>query len=278
MTNTKPVKMSTNTIYIHGYSERETQRLNEQSGILEQLLHSDSIFKPNSKVLEAGCGVGAQTIILARRNPDCSFVSVDISTSSLEIAQRQVKIQKLKNVAFEVSDLRHLPYPDNSFDYVFVCFVLEHIDSQKEALFQLHRVLKPGGKLHVIEGDHGATFWHPETPASLKTWQAFVKVQQSFGHDPLIGRKLTPVLSDVGFKIQNTVPKWVYTDATDTKLRANVIDKIIAPMTATGKSKALELGLIDNETWVQGLKDIQNLAVIPEGTFFYSWFQSIAQK
>ena len=49
--------------YIHAYSKRESERLPDQAETLAELLHHDSVFPVKSKVLEAGCGVGAQTKI-----------------------------------------------------------------------------------------------------------------------------------------------------------------------------------------------------------------------
>ena len=54
------------TRYIHGYSEREDRRLRDQSQTLAELLHQDVVYPAGSRVLEAGCGVGAQTVILAK--------------------------------------------------------------------------------------------------------------------------------------------------------------------------------------------------------------------
>ena len=47
--------------YVHGYSEREAQRLNDQANTIAELLHYDSVWPAGSMILEAGCGVGAQT-------------------------------------------------------------------------------------------------------------------------------------------------------------------------------------------------------------------------
>ncbi len=52
--------------YVHGYGSIENIRLQDQASTLVELLHSDTAYLPGSKVLEAGCGVGAQTITLAR--------------------------------------------------------------------------------------------------------------------------------------------------------------------------------------------------------------------
>lgn len=52
--------------YVHGYNRRENERLWDQAGTLVNLLQQDAAYPPGSTVLEAGCGVGAQTIPLAR--------------------------------------------------------------------------------------------------------------------------------------------------------------------------------------------------------------------
>lgn len=54
-----------NIYYVHGYDERESVRLEDQAHCLNELLHNDSIFPKGSTILEAGCGVGAQTRIIA---------------------------------------------------------------------------------------------------------------------------------------------------------------------------------------------------------------------
>ncbi len=73
--------------YIHGYDPRENERLADQAGTLVDLLHSDTAYASGSNVLEAGCGVGAQTITLARRSPHARFTSVDISAASIAEAR-----------------------------------------------------------------------------------------------------------------------------------------------------------------------------------------------
>ena len=56
-----------NMKYVHGYDPRENIRLQDQASTLVELLHSDTTYPAGSKILEAGCGVGAQTITLAHK-------------------------------------------------------------------------------------------------------------------------------------------------------------------------------------------------------------------
>lgn len=91
-------------------------------------------YPAGSSVMEIGCGVGAQTLNLARNSPDAQITAVDRSAASLAQARRQVTAAGLDNVEFVHADLFALPFPAASFDHVFVCFVLEHLPQPVEAL------------------------------------------------------------------------------------------------------------------------------------------------
>ena len=105
-----------------------------------------------SRVLEAGCGVGAQTVTLARRSPEARFTSVDVSAASIAEARRRADAAGLTNVEFRQADIFALPFAAASFDHVFVCFVLEHLARPVEALAILKRLLRPGRHHHRDRG------------------------------------------------------------------------------------------------------------------------------
>ncbi|HEX2197973.1 MAG TPA: class I SAM-dependent methyltransferase, partial [Burkholderiales bacterium] len=113
--------------YVHGYDEHENRRLQDQAGALVELLHADTAYSAGSRVLEAGCGTGAQTITLARNSPGAAFTCIDISAASLAEARKRADAEGLANVQFRKADLFELPFEPASFDHVFVCFVLEHL-------------------------------------------------------------------------------------------------------------------------------------------------------
>jgi len=116
--------------YVHGYSEREALRLNDQADTLDDIIHNDTLFPPDSFVLEAGCGVGAQTKIIAAKNPDSKFLSVDLSEDSVREARERIGSLGIHNVEFRQADIHNLPFKDASFDSVINCFVLEHLNIQ----------------------------------------------------------------------------------------------------------------------------------------------------
>ena len=94
--------------YVHGYSKRESERLEDQADTLSEILHHDTFFPPGSKVLEAGCGVGAQTVIIAKNSPEANITSIDISKESLNAAKNLIEKEGIKNVHFKQADIMEL--------------------------------------------------------------------------------------------------------------------------------------------------------------------------
>ena len=263
--------------YVHGYSERERQRLHDQSQTLADLLHHDTVYPAGSRVLEAGCGVGAQTVILTANSPQAHFTSIDASPVSVAAAQAAVARAGFGNVSFQVADIFQLPFPEASFDHVFVCFVLEHLREPEEALRRLRAVLKPGGTLTVIEGDHGSTFFHPRSEAAWRTIQCLIDVQAAMGGNALIGRELFPLLLGAGLHPVTVSPRFVYVDASRPAWVEGFTNNTYIAMVEGVRDQALEAGLIDRPAWDKGIADLKASAG-PNGTFCYTFFKAVAAK
>ncbi|PKN86606.1 MAG: SAM-dependent methyltransferase, partial [Deltaproteobacteria bacterium HGW-Deltaproteobacteria-1] len=123
--------------YVHGYHPKENVRLQDQASTLVELLHDDTVYPAGSRVLEAGCGVAAQTDALAKNSPDALITSVDISDVSITEARKKAADAGLANVQFQQADIFNLPFAAEYFDHVFICFVLEHLSRPEEALLAL---------------------------------------------------------------------------------------------------------------------------------------------
>lgn len=258
--------------YVHGYSEREARRLSEQAETLEELLHHDTVYPPGTKVLEAGCGIGAQTVILAKKNPDIKITSIDISSESLEKAIENVRKEGIKNVSFLHADIFSLPFEKESFDHVFICFVLEHLPEPEESLKKLKEVLKPGGTITVIEGDHGSCYFHPEGENAINAWNCLIRVQAQIKGNSLIGRQLYPLLQESGFNNMKVEPRMVYVDSSKPELVDGFILKTIIPMVEGVKIQALKMQMMEEKAWKQGIEELHETAT-SGGTFCYTFFK-----
>jgi SAM-dependent methyltransferase len=263
--------------YVHGYRAREHERLRDQAGTLVDLLHTDTAYPPGSSVLEAGCGVGAQTVTLAQRSPEARFTSVDISAASLAEAQRKVDGAGLTNVELRQGDIFDLPFAPESFDHVFVCFVLEHLARPVDALAVLHGLLAPGGTITVIEGDHGSAYFHPDSPAAQAAIQCQVDLQRAAGGNALIGRQVYPLMVAAGFAAVRVSPRMVYVDSSRPDLVDGFTRKTFTAMIEGVREPALAAGLISAESFDAGVGALHRTAEA-DGVFCYTFFKGVGEK
>ena len=261
------------TDYVHGYSAREGVRLADQASTLTDLLHGDTRYPAGSRVLEAGCGVGAQTVILVANSPGARFTAVDVSADSLAAARERVG----DAVDFHRADIFHLPFPDAHFDHVFVCFVLEHLAEPAAALDALRRVLRPGGSITVIEGDHGSAYFHPDSEPARRAIGSLVEVQRRAGGDALIGRRLYPLLVAAGYRDVHVSPSMVYVDGSRPALVDGFTRKTFTAMVEGVGAQAVGQGLMGEAEWAAGIRDLYRSAEA-DGTFCYTFFKATATR
>ena len=262
--------------YVHGRTEKESERLQYQASRLAHLLHHDTRYPPGARVLEAACGVGAQTIILAKNSPGAEFVSVDISPESLGIAEEQRKREGVNNVTFCEGDIYHLPFEKESFDHVFVCFLLEHLPNPLLALETMRNLVRGGGTITVIEGDHGSALFYPDSRYAHQVIGCLVTVQQQMGGNAMIGRELWHLLCDAGFSQVTVSPRQVYADSSRPEYIEGVRNIFIA-MVEGVRDQALSRGLIDPETWEKGIRDLYQTTE-NSGSFSYTFFKAVGVK
>ncbi len=262
---------------MHGYDERESDRLQDQAGALVALLHSDTAYPPNARVLEAGCGVGAQTITLARNSPHARFVSVDHSAGSLAAARRRIADAGLANVEFLLADIFHLPFTANSFDHVFVCFLLEHLAEPSQALLVLKGLLKPNGTITVIEGDHGSAYFHPDSDDARAAIRCLVDLQRVAGGNGLIGREVYPLLVKAGFSDVTVSPRMVYVDSSKPDLVESFTKKTFTAMVEGMREAATVAGLTPPERFDAGIRALYRTAQA-HGVLCYTFFKGVGRK
>jgi len=265
------------TKYVHGYSDREALRLNDQANTLDQIIHNDTLFPEDSFVLEAGCGVGAQTKIIAPKNPGSNFISIDLSVDSIREAQELLKTQDIKNVEFKQADIYQLPFKDETFDSVIICFVLEHLHNPTQALFELKRVLKKGGTMIAIEGDHGSTFFYPDSKYAHSAIDCQIQLQRKSGGNSNIGRELYPLFNSIGLSDISVSPRMVYVDASRPQLVEGFIKNTFTAMIEGIGEKAIQQGIIDSLTFEKGIIDLYRTAE-PDGVFSYTFFKGFGTK
>ncbi len=260
--------------YVHGYSETEARRLSDQARTLADLLHHDTRYPDGSRVLEAGCGTGCQTITLASQSPGAFFTCIDCSGPSLDKARARCEEAGLRNVRFQKADLLDPPFGPGSFDHVFVCFVLEHLPDPRRALDTLKALIRPGGSITVIEGDHGSTYFYPRSLFADRAIGCLVSLQEEKGGNALVGRELYPLLTGAGFTGVKVTPRMVYVDHSRPDLEEGFTRQTFTAMVDGVREEAVGKGLMSGEEWDRGISDLRRTCS-PDGVFCYTFFKGV---
>jgi ubiquinone/menaquinone biosynthesis C-methylase UbiE len=133
--------------YILSY-DGECDRLERQSLIFGQERGVDMVApEPGTRLLDAGCGSGWLSRLIAQRFPDCEVVGVDINPDYVAYATRKAEEAGLGNLRYRVGALGDLPFEAESFDTIWSLMVLMFLPDRAGAIADLARLLKPGGRL-----------------------------------------------------------------------------------------------------------------------------------
>ena len=117
--------------------------------VREELVSGAGI-RSGQRVLDFGCGTGTLSLIAKARHPLATVVGVDVDRDVLALARGKAERAKL-DVRWDLYDGARLPYPDGDFDRALTSLVIHHIADKPPVLRELHRVLRPGGELHILD-------------------------------------------------------------------------------------------------------------------------------
>jgi len=150
-------------------------------------------------VLDVGSGPGLLACEIAHRvGPRGTVHGVDPSTSMLAIAARRRAGEHAAPVTFGAGDALALPFRDGSFDAVTATQVYEYVADVPAALAEARRVLRPGGRLLVLDTDWDSLVWHSSDPVRMRrvltAWDEHLA-------DPHLPCRLGRLLADAGFTV-----------------------------------------------------------------------------
>jgi SAM-dependent methyltransferase len=216
-------------------------------------------FPATGRALEVGCGQGIRTRLMAEHFPGTRVVGVDRSPELLETAREGARAS---NLSFEQADLYELPFEDRSFDFVYARLVFMHLVHPRLALTELRRVLRPGGRILIEDGDRDCMFFEPAPASFAEFWRKVQAGQRRLGGDPNVGRKLAPYLTDLGFQNLNTEVQPILGTGPDIDFLA----RTLMP------SLNIYLAPEDRPNGQTAIADLAALAQDPRATLYHFWF------
>jgi hypothetical protein len=129
----------------------------------------------------------------------------------------------------------------------------------------------------VIEGDHGSTYFYPESFSARKTIQCLVDIQAEMGGNSLIGRQLYPLLKKSNYDNVHVSPGMIYVDSSKPYLVEGFTKNTFIAMVKGVKEQAIRFGLMEETSWDQGISDLYRTTG-EDGTFIYTFFKGKALK
>ena len=189
--------------YVRGGDPKEASRLERQAEIMNPLLEKQFEIlglKSNMRVLDAGCGSGAITRLIARRVFPEEVVGLDMDPLFIEEARRLAESEGIENIRFDIGNIEDLEYDDGSFDLSYCRFVLMHLQDPVKAVSELKRVTREGGSVAAAEPDDDTGVFFPPLPKFEEHASEYCEYCKETGINRVMGRELFATFSQAGLK------------------------------------------------------------------------------
>jgi SAM-dependent methyltransferase len=187
-------------------------------------------LEPGTRVVELGCGSGAIARMIAAWPGVDEVVGTDPSPILVDRA-RQLSAGVI-NVSFREADGRDLPTADSSFDLAVLHRVLSHAPAPEQLLVEAFRVLRPGGRLVVFDGDYATITLATGDDDPLQVCVA--AMVSAFVNDPWVVRRLPAMVHTAGFR-ESRVRSYGFVQIHDADYMVSIADRGVDTLVASGR-------------------------------------------
>jgi SAM-dependent methyltransferase len=262
--------------YLHGDRPEERERLRRQAAFLACKVHDGLPFGSCRRLLEVGCGVGAQSEILLQSFPGSALVGIDVNPVQVDAAARRLEPRFGARATFRPMDARQLTFDPASFDGAFICWLLEHVSDPGRVVAEARRVLEHGAPLVCTEVLNATLFVHPPSPHLDAYWAAYNEHQVAIGGDPYVGAKLGNLLAGAGFRDVTTHVLSYLLDDRDPEARADMF-AYFTELLLSAAPGLIESGRIGAMAPAALRDELCAAGRAPNGVFFYSVVRATAR-
>ncbi len=259
--------------YIHGYTEEEQNRLIDQGEILSEFVFDRLDFTRCRRLLDVGCGVGAQTAILLRDYPQLQVTGLEIESKQIQKAEAFLSSLDYAKNRYELihgnaSDEK-IPVK-NDYDAVLFIWVLEHVTEPMAVLRNVQKFVRQGGKVFAVEVFHSSLQLFPDCPNAMEFWQKSIEYQKSIDGDANIGHRMGNLFYDAGYTDIKISPYPMQFGKYDRERRAKMLDYWHNLM-ASAVPNMLKAGFTSETLWNKAEQEMMDLKDNDDAVFYYSF-------
>ena len=260
--------------YIHGTHPEEQKRLTDLNTLTNRQFVDFLEIEDGETVLEVGSGLGILAHLVAERHPDSSITGIEISDELIDRAIAD--FADAMNLQFTKDDAHAMNLLDSSFDVAYCRYLLEHVQNPEVVLREIHRVLKPGGKIFIQENNILINAFYPDCPAFNLVWEKFAEVQAELGGDAQIGKKLFSLLNTNGYgSIELSIAPEIhhYGMPTFVPWIQNLIGNIDG-----ARNNLIDIGALEPAVIDDAKSELKNLQKNQNATAYFYWNRARAIK
>ncbi len=261
--------------YLHGFDKKEQERLIHQARFLEPYVYRGIELEDTKRLLEVGCGVGAQSKILLRRFPDLHIDGVDFSEAQLQQAHHYLENEvREKRIQLYQQDALKLKMQDaGQYDAAFLCWFLEHVPDPLLVLKNVRKQLKPGATIYCTEVFNQTLFVEPYSPAYLQYWLEFNDYQWEIKGHPFIGAQLGHLLSEAGFSDVHVETRPLHFDSRNPEKRAAFIE-FFNQILLSAADTLVEKKRVSPELLKEMQREVEKSKKAKDAVFYYSFIRA----
>lgn len=218
------------------------------------------LLRPGSFVLDAGCGPGTITGGFAPLVGDSGRV--------VGVDPHPAQFPRESTVDFVAGTVYALPVSADSFDVVFAHALFEHLTSPADALAELRRVLRPGGRLALSTSDWSRARLRPRTANVDAALRGHYLLRRRAGGDPFAGRRIATLVSGAGFQEVRT----------HARFRPDMSYRALARYIESRLDAALTTSAADREQLASAARSAWSWSHSGDGDFAQCWVDLTATK